>query len=101
MCDILYTSVTVIHIHILHALVCVYVCMCCKQDKLELMRENVSFFLSVLGNHQSHNLEWIIIILIGIEIVLAVYELLHARGLEKQAEQQELEAQRLEMESSE
>jgi len=43
--------------------------------KLNLVQDNLKYFLEILQNRKSDTLEWIIIILIGVEIVLSVYEL--------------------------
>lgn len=43
--------------------------------KLNLVQDNLKYFLEILQNRKSDTLEWIIIILIGVEIALSVYEL--------------------------
>lgn len=40
--------------------------------KVDLIRENAQFFLDMVHNKESHRLEWIIIILIGVEIVIGL-----------------------------
>ena len=46
---------------------------------MELMQNNVKYFLEVLQNRKSDTLEWIIIALISIEIVVMGVEI--ARGI--------------------
>ena len=43
--------------------------------KLELMQQNVKYFLEILQNRKSDTLEWIIIILIAGEIILSLYDI--------------------------
>lgn len=42
--------------------------------QLELVQENVKYFLEIMQNKKSVLLEWFIIILIAIEIALGVYD---------------------------
>ena len=44
--------------------------------KLNLIQHQVKFFLDVLQNRKSDSLEWIIIVLISCEIVVALYDIL-------------------------
>lgn len=43
--------------------------------KLNLIQDNLKYFLEILQNRKSDTLEWIIIILIGLEILLSLYEI--------------------------
>lgn len=40
--------------------------------KLDIVKDNTQFFLEILNNRQSTNLEWTIIILIAVEIVIGL-----------------------------
>jgi len=40
--------------------------------KVDLIKDNARFFLDMLYNKKSHKLEWVIIILIGAEIVIGI-----------------------------
>ncbi len=48
------------------------------ERKLELISHTAQTSLEVLQQHQSHRLEWYIIILIGIEIILHLYQMFFA-----------------------
>ncbi|QDZ24520.1 DUF155 domain-containing protein [Chloropicon primus] len=50
--------------------------------KLELMQQNVKYFLEILQNRKSDTLEWIIIVLIATEIMLCLYDI-YDRQVEK------------------
>ena len=43
--------------------------------KLNLIQDNLKYFLEILQARKSDSLEWTIIILIGAEICLSLYEL--------------------------
>ena len=43
--------------------------------KLNLIQDNLKYFLEILQARKSDSLEWTIIILIAVEIVLSLYEL--------------------------
>ncbi|EFN56401.1 hypothetical protein CHLNCDRAFT_144977 [Chlorella variabilis] len=45
------------------------------ESKLNLIQDNLKYFLEILQNRKSDTLEWIIIILIGAEICLSLYDL--------------------------
>ena len=47
--------------------------------KMELMQNNVKYFLEILQNRKSDTLEWIIIILIAGEIILCLYDIYDRR----------------------
>lgn len=51
------------------------------ERKIELISKTAQISLEVLQQHHSHRLEWYIIILIGIEIVLQLYEIIMGKGL--------------------
>lgn len=51
------------------------------ERKIELISKTAQISLEVLQQHHSHRLEWYIIILIGIEIVLQLYEIIMRKGL--------------------
>lgn len=51
------------------------------ERKLELISHTAQTSLEVLQQHQSHRLEWYIIILIGIEIILHLYQIFFAPAL--------------------
>jgi len=61
--------------------------------KLELMQQNVKYFLEILQNRKSNTLEWIIIVLIAGEIMLCLYDIYERRAekAEKERKQRELE----------
>jgi uncharacterized Rmd1/YagE family protein len=46
------------------------------ESKLNLIQDNLKYFLEILQNRKSDTLEWIIIILIGAEICLSLYDLI-------------------------
>ena len=43
--------------------------------KLNLIQDNLKYFLEILQARKSDALEWTIIVLIGVEICLSLYEL--------------------------
>ncbi len=45
------------------------------------MQDNLKYFLEIMQNKKSDSLEWIIIVLIAVEIVLTLYELGFVRSL--------------------
>ena len=45
--------------------------------KLDMIHDNAKFFLEVLATRRGEWLEWLIIVLIGAEIVLSVYDITH------------------------
>lgn len=49
--------------------------------KLNLIQDNLKYFLEILQNRKSDSLEWTIIVLIGVEICLSLYELASKTGL--------------------
>ena len=49
--------------------------------KLNLIQDNLKYFLEILQNRKSDTLEWTIIILIAMEIGLTLYELFISRLL--------------------
>lgn len=46
------------------------------ESKLNLIQDNLKYFLEILQNRKSDTLEWIIIVLIAMEICLSLYDLL-------------------------
>jgi len=48
--------------------------------KLNIIQNNVKFFLEVLQNRKSDTLEWIIIVLISLEIAVALYDMSRSIG---------------------
>ncbi|KAM7494992.1 hypothetical protein LguiB_029601 [Lonicera macranthoides] len=49
--------------------------------KLKFVEHNIRFLQEILQNRKSDFLEWLIIILIGAEIIISVYDIAHKSGL--------------------
>ena len=49
--------------------------------KLNLIQDNLKYFLEILQNRKSNTLEWIIIILIAMDFGLTLYELFGSHGI--------------------
>eukprot|EP00887_Chlorella_sp_A99_P004232 scaffold15.g4232.t1 len=63
-----------------HACACARACRFRTLDmKLNLIQDNLKYFLEILQNRKSDTLEWTIIILIAMEIVLTLYDLFLSR----------------------
>lgn len=63
------------HAHVLYCVACVLSITSAVCLQLELVQDNLKYFLEIMQNNKSVLLEWLIIALISAEIALGVFEI--------------------------